>query len=99
MKKRHLCSLSAMLLIIISLVACQRQGGITRSYTESQRLQLDTSAVRSKNIDSLTVLVNRYKRSKERDKEIKRLNELNEFLEEASAFFAASRRKSGRGND
>ena len=28
-----------------------------------------------------------------------RLNELNEFLEEASAFFAASRRKSGRGND
>lgn len=42
MKKRHLCSLSAMLLVIISLVACQRQGGITRSYTESQRLQLDT---------------------------------------------------------
>lgn len=30
---------------------------------------------------------------KERDKEIKRLNELNEFLKEASAFFAASRRK------
>lgn len=36
---------------------------------------------------------------KERDKEIKRLNELNEFLEEASAFFAASRRKSGKTND
>lgn len=36
---------------------------------------------------------------KEQEKEIKRLNELNEFLEEASAFFAASRRKSGRGND
>ncbi len=36
---------------------------------------------------------------KERDKEIKRLNELNEFLEEASAFFAASRRKSGKSND
>ena len=31
---------------------------------------------------------------KERDKEIKRLNELNEFLEEALAFFAASRQKS-----
>lgn len=39
------------------------------------------------------------KQLKERDKEIKRLNELNEFLEEASAFFAASRRKSGKGND
>ena len=36
---------------------------------------------------------------KERDKKIKRLNELNEFLEEASAFFAASRRKSGNSND
>ena len=29
-------------------------------------------------------------------KEIKRINELNEFLEEASAFFAASRLKSGK---
>ena len=36
---------------------------------------------------------------KEQDKEIKRLKELNEFLEEASAFFAASRRKSGKSND
>ena len=36
---------------------------------------------------------------KERDKEIKRLSELNEFLEEASAFFAASRRKSGKSNN
>lgn len=31
---------------------------------------------------------------KEQEKEIRRLNELNEFLEEASAFFAASRQKS-----
>ena len=36
---------------------------------------------------------------KEKAKEIKRLNELNEFLEEASAFFAASRRKPGKSND
>ncbi len=39
------------------------------------------------------------KQLKAQEKEIKRLNELNEFLEEASAFFAASRRKSGKGND
>lgn len=39
------------------------------------------------------------KQLKERDKEIKRLNELNDFLEEASAFFAARRQKSGKGND
>lgn len=34
------------------------------------------------------------KRIKEQEKEIRRLKEENEFLEEASAFFAASRRKS-----
>lgn len=39
------------------------------------------------------------KQLKAQEKEIKRLNELNEFLEEASAFFAASRRKSGKSND
>ena len=36
------------------------------------------------------------KRIKEQEKEIRRLKEENEFLEEASAFFAASRRKSAR---
>ena len=36
------------------------------------------------------------KQVKEQEKEICRLKEENEFLEEASAFFAASRRKSAR---
>ena len=36
------------------------------------------------------------KRVKEQDKEIRRQKEENEFLEEASAFFAASRRKSAK---
>ena len=35
--------------------------------------------------------------NREQAKEIKRLKEENEFLEEASAFFAASRRKSAKG--
>ena len=35
-----------------------------------------------------------HKRVKQQDKEIRRLKEENEFLEEASAFFAASRRRS-----
>ena len=39
------------------------------------------------------------KQLKEQDKEIRRLKEENEFLEEASAFFAASRRKSARTRD
>ena len=34
------------------------------------------------------------KQVKEQEKEIRYLKEMNEFLEEASAFFAASRRKS-----
>ena len=39
------------------------------------------------------------KQVKDQDKEIRRLKEENEFLEEASAFFAASRRKSARTNE
>lgn len=35
--------------------------------------------------------------NKAKDKEIRRLKEENEFLEEASAFFAASRRRSVKG--
>ncbi len=38
-----------------------------------------------------------HKRVKEQEKEIRRLKEKNEFLEEASAFFAASRRKHSQG--
>ena len=41
-------------------------------------------------------LIELRKRVKEQDKEIRRLNE---FLEEASAFFAASRRKSAKNRD
>ncbi len=36
---------------------------------------------------------------KTENKEIRRLKEENEFLEEASAFFAASRRKSAKNRD
>lgn len=38
------------------------------------------------------------KRIKEQEKRIRELEGLNEFLEEASAFFAASRRKLGKKN-
>ena len=36
---------------------------------------------------------------KQQEKEIRRLKEKNEFLEEARAFFAASRRKSAKGGE
>ena len=44
-------------------------------------------------------LIELRKRVKEQDKEIRRLKEENEFLEEASAFFAASRRKLAKNKD
>ena len=44
-------------------------------------------------------LIELRKRVKEQDKEIRRLKDENEFLEEASAFFAASRRKSAKNRD
>ena len=39
------------------------------------------------------------KQVKQQEKEIRRLKEENEFLEKASAFFAASRRKSAKGSE
>lgn len=39
------------------------------------------------------------KKTNAMEKEIKRLNEMNEFLEDAAAFFAASRQKSGKSKD
>jgi transposase len=39
------------------------------------------------------------KKVKEQEKEIRRINEMNEFLEDAAAFFAASRQKSGKTKD
>lgn len=39
------------------------------------------------------------KKIKAMEKEIKRINEMNEFLEDAAAFFAASRQKSGKSKD
>lgn len=44
-------------------------------------------------------LIELRKRVKEQDKEIRRLKEEYEFLEEASAFFAASCRKSAKNKD
>ena len=44
-------------------------------------------------------LIELRKHVREQDKEIRRLKEENEFLEEASAFFAASRRKSTKNRD
>lgn len=44
-------------------------------------------------------LIQLRKKVKEQEKEIRRLNELNDFLEQASAFFAASRQKSEKKKD
>ena len=46
--------------------------------------------------EELTVL---RRQVREQEKEIRRLKEEKEFLEEASAFFAASRRRSAKGRE
>ena len=59
------------------------------------RLDVGSGAHSPKNALSLNgELIKLRKQVKAQEKEIKRLNELNEFLAEASAFFAASHRKS-----
>ena len=64
------------------------------------RLSANEAVHTPKNALSLNdELIELRKRVKEQDKEIRRLKEENEFLEEASAFFAASRRKSAKNRD
>ena len=64
------------------------------------RLEAKTAVHTPSNALSLNEeLIELRKQVKAQDKEIKRLKEENEFLEEASAFFAASRRKSAKNRD
>lgn len=64
------------------------------------RLSVPEVAHTPKNALSLNEeLIELRKRLKEHEKEIRRLKEENEFLEEASAFFAASRRKLVKNKD
>lgn len=66
------------------------------------RLSANEAVHTPKNALSLNdELIGLRKRVKEQDqdKEIRRLKDENEFLEEASAFFAASRRKSAKNRD
>ena len=70
-----------------------------KSFNEG-RLSANEAIHTPKNALSLNdELIELRKRVKEQDKEIRRLKEENEFLEEASAFFAASRRKSAKNKD
>ena len=64
------------------------------------RLEAKTAVHTPSNALSLNEeLIELKKHVKEQDKEIRRLKEENEFLEEASAFFAASRRKLAKNRD
>ena len=68
--------------------------GWTRAYKEGR---LDGIARAPENVMTLAEEVTMLRKQvKEQQKKIRRLEEINEFLEEASAFFAASRRKSAR---
>lgn len=61
------------------------------------RLDIGEGAHTPKNVRTLNAeLIELRKQLKAQEKEIKRLKKENEFLEEASAFFAASRRKSAK---
>ena len=64
------------------------------------RLDIGSGSHTPQTAMTLTEELNALRRKvKEQEKEIRRIREENEFLEEASAFFAASRRKSARNKD
>ena len=71
----------------------------TKAFKEG-RLSTEGAAHTPSNALSLNdELIALKKQLKEKDKEIRRLNEMNEFLEEASAFFAASRQRYAKNKD
>ena len=72
-----------------------------KAFKKEGRLSANEAVHTPKNALSLNdeLIELRRKRVKEQDKEIRRLKEENEFLEQASAFFAASRRKSAKNRD
>lgn len=72
------------------------QGTLRGWIEKKKRGELDAGNGSRKPEESLNIvqqLQEARRQLKEQEKEIKRLKELNEFLEEASAFFAASRQK------
>ena len=71
--------------------------GWVRAFKEG-RLDIGGGAHTPQTTMSLTLNTLR-KQVKQQEKEIRRLKEENEFLAEASAFFAASRRKSAKGSE
>ena len=72
---------------------------IINSVNESEGKNLELERKEDFSDDDWVHPIEFRKRVKEQDKEIRRLKEENEFLEEASAFFAASRRKSAKNRD
>lgn len=70
------------------------------SAAKEGRLDIGPSAHTPQTAMSLAEELNALRKQvKQQEKEIRRLKEENEFLAEASAFFAASRRKSTKNNE
>ena len=70
-----------------------------KAFKEGRLAAAEASHTPSNAISLNEELVELRKRVKDQEKEIRRLKEENEFLEEASAFFAAGRRKSAKNRD
>ena len=74
--------------------------GSSKAAVEWGRLDIGGGAHTPQTAMSLAEELNTLRKQvKQQEKEIRRLKEENEFLAEASAFFAASRRKSAKGSE
>ena len=74
--------------------------GSSKAAVELGRLDIGGGAHTPQTAMSLAEELNTLRKQvKQQEKEIRRLKEENEFLAEASAFFAASRRKSAKGSE
>ena len=84
-----LSALGAFILFALSLVSCGRDGHTTPAYTDSERLQLDTTNNHTKNIDSLMAFVRKYHSQGDRCREMAALAALGHGYQTSSRYLDA----------
>ncbi len=81
-----LSGLVATLFFSVILMSCRKEPAMPPAYTDSQRLQLDTTGNHTKNIDSLMQFVKKYEKSGERAKEMAAYAELGHAFQTSSQY-------------
>lgn len=73
-------------MVVLLLAGCEKRQSHPPAYTDAQRLQLDTTANHTKNIDSLQLFVEKYRKAGDRCREMASLAALGHGYQTASRY-------------